>query len=278
MTAYLIVFGLNPTDRFAAYSFPDRPAARIASLPASGLVPRVPPDGVAGGHAYLVETEEDIVRSPLANQLIAIYNTLAGTGVHVNRFESRSVGVRRLLELLASTARPAVELSHQENTDMPRPATVGEFRPIRRASKLGRIVAAVDNTSTIAAIATSTENTHEDVARLLKIARRDHGVDHSFDSDTGVVTLVLPDGVSSALESEREPRAASNGNGTTKTKILENGRVKLLVEKNPKRQSGSGYARFALYHDGMTVAEYLAAGGTRADLSWDRTHQFISIE
>jgi hypothetical protein len=106
MTAYLIVFGVDLTDRFAAYSFPDRSTARTASLPAAGLVPSVPPNSVTGGgHAYLVETEEDIVRSPMVGQLVAFYNRIAPAGRQVRRFESRVVGVQRLLALLATQAR-----------------------------------------------------------------------------------------------------------------------------------------------------------------------------
>ena len=274
MTAYLIVFGADPTDRFAAYSFPDRASARLASLPASGLVPRVPPGGPAGGHAYLVENEEDVVRSPLANQLVVIYNSIAPQGALVRRFESRAVGARRLLALLATVPQPP----NKEKKDMPRNATIGEFRPIRRNSKLGRVVAAVDGVSTVAAIAATVGETPEDVVRFLKAARRSHGVDYAHDADTGVVSLVLPDGVSSALEPERAAPRASNGDASAKTPIAETGRIRLLVDKNPKRPTASAHARFALYRDGMTVAEFLAAGGTRADLSWDRTKHFVAIE
>ena len=115
MTAYLIVFGKDHTDRLAAYSFPDRASARVASL--SALVPRVPPDGPAGGHAYLVETEEDIIRSPLFGQLVTFYNELSPAPI--NRFESRTIGVRRLLALLAAQARPPNGVASTEGENMP---------------------------------------------------------------------------------------------------------------------------------------------------------------
>jgi hypothetical protein len=41
------------------------------------------------------------------------------------------------------------------------------------------------------------------------------------------------------------------------------------VVANPKREGTSAHARFSLYKAGMTVGEYLKAGGTRSDLAWD---------
>ena len=48
-------------------------------------------------------------------------------------------------------------------------------------------------------------------------------------------------------------------------------KITILTEdkKNPKREGTAAHARFALYRDGMTVAEFIKAGGTRADLAWD---------
>lgn len=52
-------------------------------------------------------------------------------------------------------------------------------------------------------------------------------------------------------------------------------KITILVEGNPKRAGAA--ARFALYKKGMTVAEYLAAGGTMADIRWDVKQEFISV-
>ena len=45
---------------------------------------------------------------------------------------------------------------------------------------------------------------------------------------------------------------------------------------NPKR--GKSEARFALYKEGMTVQEYIEAGGYAADIKWDLDRDFIRIE
>lgn len=46
---------------------------------------------------------------------------------------------------------------------------------------------------------------------------------------------------------------------------------------NPKRQGTLAHARFALYQDGMTVAEYVAAGGRTGDVNHDVTAGYIEL-
>ena len=48
-------------------------------------------------------------------------------------------------------------------------------------------------------------------------------------------------------------------------------------DHNPKRPGTAGHQRFALYTDGMTVSEALAAGIWGADISWDLGKGFISV-
>lgn len=52
--------------------------------------------------------------------------------------------------------------------------------------------------------------------------------------------------------------------------------VHLLTKENPKK--GKRAARFALYTNGMTVAEYVKAGGKLRDVRWDVAHGFISVK
>lgn len=54
-------------------------------------------------------------------------------------------------------------------------------------------------------------------------------------------------------------------------------KITVLVA-NPKRDGSKAQKRFDLYRSGMTVAEFLAAGGVRGDLVWDVEHDHISIE
>ena len=54
--------------------------------------------------------------------------------------------------------------------------------------------------------------------------------------------------------------------------------ITLLVTENPKREGSASRERFRLYRTGMTVKEYLQAGGSRADLRWDSQHNFIRLD
>ena len=46
---------------------------------------------------------------------------------------------------------------------------------------------------------------------------------------------------------------------------------------NPKRQGTLAYGRFELYKDGMTVADYVAAGGRTGDVNHDAEAGYIEL-
>jgi hypothetical protein len=54
-------------------------------------------------------------------------------------------------------------------------------------------------------------------------------------------------------------------------------RVISAVAPNPKKPSSSAHGRYALYHVGMTIAEFIKNGGTAADVKWDLGKGFISL-
>jgi hypothetical protein len=55
-------------------------------------------------------------------------------------------------------------------------------------------------------------------------------------------------------------------------------KIQVVVAKNPKREGSAGYKRFGLYKTGMTIREFLLAGGKTIDLDWDRERGFIATE
>lgn len=116
MTAYLIVYGSTPADRLAAYSFVTREAARLASLPTNGLTPRVPPEGAAGGCAYVVENEADVTFT--GRLLIDVFNGLTDSGV--KKFENREVGVKRLMAILPQVSKEKTVSDPVPETDPPK--------------------------------------------------------------------------------------------------------------------------------------------------------------
>ncbi len=55
-------------------------------------------------------------------------------------------------------------------------------------------------------------------------------------------------------------------------------KITLLVKENPKRSGSNAHAVYALYRDGMTVSDFIAAGGSYSDLKWDMKHKSVKIE
>lgn len=74
-------------------------------------------------------------------------------------------------------------------------------------------------------------------------------------------------------EKVQEKKAA----GRPSSRAPLDGVIKVVRAKNPKRPGSAAHARFDLYKPGMTVDEFLAAGGWRADISWDLRQGFIEV-
>ena len=53
--------------------------------------------------------------------------------------------------------------------------------------------------------------------------------------------------------------------------------ISIAVIANPKRPNTLACARFELYKNGMTVAEYVAAGGRTGDVLHDVAQGFITL-
>lgn len=54
-------------------------------------------------------------------------------------------------------------------------------------------------------------------------------------------------------------------------------RVITSVAPNPKKAGSASHARYALYAVGMTVDQFVAAGGTTGDVKWDLQKGFITL-
>ena len=81
-------------------------------------------------------------------RLVEIYNaTLGSDDQRVAKFQDRATALRRIGLRLVGLARaaPALALTPpptKENEDMPREARIGEFRPVRPSTNLGKIIVA----------------------------------------------------------------------------------------------------------------------------------------
>jgi len=55
-------------------------------------------------------------------------------------------------------------------------------------------------------------------------------------------------------------------------------KITLLRKDNPKRPGTATHGRYKFYKTGMTVSQFIAAGGKSVDLPWDQERGFISIK
>ena len=73
----------------------------------------------------------------------------------------------------------------------------------------------------------------------------------------------------------KEPKAAPAAPKEPKPADMR--RVRVLVDHNPKKPTSQAFARFALYRDGQTVADALAAGVKSIDIVWDTRRKHIEL-
>jgi hypothetical protein len=53
--------------------------------------------------------------------------------------------------------------------------------------------------------------------------------------------------------------------------------ITVKADKNPKRAGTKAHGTFELYKSGMTVGDFIKAGGYYAALSWDVGHGFVTV-
>jgi hypothetical protein len=51
-----------------------------------------------------------------------------------------------------------------------------------------------------------------------------------------------------------------------------------LVKENPRAKGTWGWESFKLIRNGMTVDQFVKAGGRRKDLRWDIAHNYVSVK
>lgn len=84
-------------------------------------------------------------------------------------------------------------------------------------------------------------------------------------------------GAAKAPKAPKEPKAPAEPRVSRFAKLYPpTAKVSFLVEGNPKR--GASQVRFEAYRSATTVAEYIAKGGTYADIAWDVGHGLIKVE
>lgn len=83
-----------------------------------------------------------------------------------------------------------------------------------------------------------------------------------------------------ATKTKPEAKAAkkvAKAEKTESTKEKDTRKITLLTKENPKREGSASYERFELYRKAKTVADFLEAGGTTADIRYDEAAGHIKV-
>jgi hypothetical protein len=186
-----------------------------------------------------------------------------------------------LLHSPGKTLDDLIKTKAEKPVRQPKPLVVGrEFVPVRAGSQLAKIVEFAGDTH----VRTDDLASHLGIdakkvtAMLRGSLAKAHGVGHEVD-EIGRVRLLPPEGRTHAdlIRTKAEPRPKRT-NGAVHPRVSGNAVVTVIVEKNPKRPATKAFADFEKYRTGMTVDEVVAAGVSRSDLSWNRSHGFIRLD
>lgn len=107
--------------------------------------------------------------------------------------------------------------------------------------------------------------------------------DRLEDNEPEILTALSEAGVEGAEAPKPKKKAAkkatTSGEGKGKRKFSNEATIKITTEDkaNPRREGTWGHASFELIKDGMTINEFLDAGGRRKDLMWDVDHGHVEI-
>lgn len=82
-----------------------------------------------------------------------------------------------------------------------------------------------------------------------------------------------PLGSKNGVHTPRPPRPKGNA-----VRRSDPRRIVYVAEANPKKPGTAAHQKFSLYRVGMTVSEFVAAGGTMGDVNWDVERGFIRLE
>lgn len=103
---------------------------------------------------------------------------------------------------------------------------------------------------------------------------------HLVDTKTEKDALMTTPKATPKAPKPRKTEAEDNAPEPKRGRPIQNAdsRITILVKENPKRPGTAGHARFSLYKNGMTVAEFVAVGGKTVDVAWDSKHNFIKLD
>jgi len=69
----------------------------------------------------------------------------------------------------------------------------------------------------------------------------------------------------------------TEGNKKTRIHYNQHSIITVIATSNPKRKNTLSHKRFELYKTGMTIADYVKAGGRTGDINYDVIAGFITV-
>jgi len=155
--------------------------------------------------------------------------------------------------------------------------------PSRRQFKDARSGAAVDFTAarrTRVNWSLLTEVTVLEGTKDFSLQSANDGVQRS--RSTNLNSRTPEEGIDMATKKKAAKKTKANGEAKGKRgragQFGPEMKIKVLADKNPKREGSAASERFELYGKNKTVESFLAAGGSSRDLAYDVTHGHVEVK
>ena len=179
----------------------------------------------------------------------------------------------KIMEVLGAAHRPAQEYvpQHEEGTEETTTEKTPEQDTEETAERVGGEQTEEPQEGNVADISAS-----EDTAEAEKGTQENNEQENEEDNKSEPETS----GEKAEEPKQQEATSSSNKSGPAgKSKRFADDQViTVLAEKNPKRNGSKCYDRFNLYKNGITVKQYVEAGGKRDDIRWDSERGYIQVQ
>lgn len=216
--------------------------------------------------------------------LVALYNTEAPKPV--KKFENREIALKRLSAMAGDriVVRDEAGEVRFETTNGAAPEAAEAAPAIEATEAPAEVVEAAPEAPTLSGEALE----HALAAAAGEFPIEDERVEETDEDEAPAPSPEAVAATSAAIEKivAAANAAEKTGRRGPKPTYADDDVITIKSGKNPKRPGTAACARFALYIDGMTVTEYLAAcvalqggktGDYRSDLTWDDTRGFIGF-
>lgn len=203
--------------------------------------------------------ERDRVQSGLADGVLVIETDVKGGTMHTVRYSQQQH--RRL----ACIGHPEKWWHHPKARGNRKLIEAGDAEPIGDAESMNRFLRAI-----LGHTSSSPESDLPNDAELDQQARWKE-----------MESMLVPDDIGDALTGMPIPEAEASEIPTVEERSTyrpsEEAIIVKYISDNPKRVGTAAHARFDLYVPGITVGEYMAAGGTLDDIYSDIARAYIVV-